>query len=206
MTLCQQFLDQEAIDEESETIPRYSFVPIPEEGKKNLKCLQLQQEFLDKANGYDKEKRKRLARYPGVPWFESMPPRSKPRFGVTEQELLVVVRLYRPIKKDHHGFQTNLSNLKYLQELYILGSNYLSELRDLIKCPTDLMTGCDVSDDPPWVKKEDKKTNKFALKVIPATKPRQTLKEKYRSGFFYIEGCFYNDMRSDTLHNLRYIS
>ena len=31
------------------------------------------------------------------------------------------------------------------QEFHLLGTNYLSQLRDLIKCPTDLMTGGDMS-------------------------------------------------------------
>ena len=51
-----------------------------------------------------------------------------------------------------------------LQEFHILGSNYLSQLRDLIKCPTDLMTGGDVSENPPWVKKVD------TLPPVPSAK------------------------------------
>lgn len=70
------------------------------------------------------------------------------------------------------------------------GSNTLSELRDFIKCPIDFMIPDDVSDNP------------FATVVNPVTgktekcwDSKKKYKDIYKSGFFYIEGCFYNDMR-----------
>ena len=64
------------------------------------------------------------------------------------------------------------------------------------------MTGGDMSETPPWLKKDPPQqtvNKKFPLKVIPMAKStkdnKATLRETYRSGFFYIEGCFYNDMR-----------
>merc|ERR1712029_906962 len=58
----------------------------------NLKCLQLQKDFLTMANTYDKEKRKRTARYPGIQWFESAPPKAaKGRMGLIENQMVVAV-------------------------------------------------------------------------------------------------------------------
>jgi len=203
--MCQQFLDNEAgeVVSEVETIPRYAFAPIPKAGAESLKCLQLQQDFIDMANTYDKEKRKRMSRYPGVHWFESAPPKAaRGNRTLMENQMLVAVRIYRPFKKDLQQPTLSLNNTKFLQEFHLLGTNYLSQLRDLIKCPTDLMTGGDISNHPPWVKKVDpvhveRSKDSFHLKVIPIKKDEETqyLKKAYKSGFFFIEGCFYNDMR-----------
>lgn len=69
----------------------------------------------------------------------------------------------------------------------------LSDLRDKIKCVADLTTVPDVrgggegAPDP-------------ADPAAPPVGP--PAKEVYRSGFFYIEGTFYNDTRSQRLLNL----
>jgi len=205
---CQQFAEPELQSSSdpvattfSDTLPRFAFHPIPKEGSQSLKCLELQQAFLDNATGYDKEKRKKMSRYPGIHWFEAAPPKPhKGRLGMMEEQMIVTVRIYRPFKKDLQQPNLTLNSTKYVQEFHLLGTNYLSQLRDLIKCPTDLMTGGDMSENPPWVKKveplvPDKK--EYPLKVIQMKKSEETsyFKKAYKSGFFYIEGCFYNDMR-----------
>ena len=45
------------------TLPRFAVTPIAIEGLENLRCLQLQQDFLQQATGYDREKRKRTSRF-----------------------------------------------------------------------------------------------------------------------------------------------
>jgi len=70
----------------------------------------------------------------------------------------------------------------------------LTELRDLIKCPSDLVIAGEMSNNPKLTPKEASKMQKA--------------KEMYRSGFIYVEGTFYNDMRwpecvdySETIRN-----
>jgi len=208
MPICQPFEEADArpggegLTANDKTLPRFAVTPIPIEGLENLRCLQLQHDFLQQATGYDREKRKRTSRYPGNHWFESAPPKgARGRLGMVEDQVLLTVKIYRPVKKDLQQPTLTLNNTRCLQEFHILGSNYLSQLRDLIKCPTDLMTGGDVSENPPWVKKVDTlppvpSAKDYHLKVIPVKKKEETyFKKVYKSGFFYIEGCFYNDMR-----------
>jgi hypothetical protein len=66
----------------------------------------------------------------------------------------------------------------------------LSQLRDFIKCPVDHMIPDDVSKEP------------FSVSVNPSTghpaycwDEKKRNKDLYKSGFLFIEGCFYNDMR-----------
>ena len=89
----------------------------------------------------------------------------------------------------------------------------LSELRDHIKCAADLMIAGDVSNDPPWKEKMTQVQRHLALGPLPASRakfaPRAVrkpyAKEQYKSGFFYIEGCFYNDMRWPECIDYRYL-
>ena len=76
---CQQFAEPELQSSSdpvattfSDTLPRFAFHPIPKEGSQSLKCLELQQAFLDNATGYDKEKRKKMSRYPGIHWYDQI--------------------------------------------------------------------------------------------------------------------------------------
>ena len=65
------------------------------------------------------------------------------------------------------------------------------------------MIAGDVASEPPWKDKLAKLQRSLALGPIPASRakfaPRALrkpmAKEVYKSGFFYIEGCFYNDLR-----------
>uniref|UniRef100_A0A0K2UFP8 snRNA-activating protein complex subunit 3 n=1 Tax=Lepeophtheirus salmonis TaxID=72036 RepID=A0A0K2UFP8_LEPSM len=91
-------------------------------------------------------------------------------------QLLVVVRIYRPIKYDTHRHSL-LDRTRYTQELYLLGKNKLSELRDHIKCALDHSVSADLSHYP------------------NESKSVKNGKELYKSGFLFINDCFYNDMR-----------
>jgi snRNA-activating protein complex subunit 3 len=92
-------------------------------------------------------------------------------------QIVAVVRVYRPVKSTNRIPTVMFNKLRYNQEIYLLGSNKLSELRDFIKCPMDVMRPGDVSKDPSKVA-QGKRAN-----------------EMYKGGFFYINGCFYNDTR-----------
>ena len=97
---------------------------IPEVGKRKLTCLSLQSEFLEKAQWYDKHKRMRNSRHQNNNWFEAAPEiPTTVNSKVLEKEILTVVRVYRPIKKDSFSAPVNLGNMRYVQEFYLLGSN-----------------------------------------------------------------------------------
>jgi len=63
-----------------------------------------------------------------------------------------------------------------VQEFLLLGSQCLTELRDKIFCPADGMILGDQSDNPDQIS-------------------QLAAKEQFKSGFFFIEGVFYNDRR-----------
>ena len=67
-----------------------------------------------------------------------------------------------------------------------------------------------VPDHPPWVKKVDpvhveRSKDSFHLKVIPIKKDEETqyLKKAYKSGFFFIQGSFYN-MRHESYKSVHF--
>ena len=75
------------------------------------------------------------------------------------------------------------------------------------------MIAGDVSNDPPWKEKMTQVQRHLSLGPLPASRakfaPRAVrkpyAKEQYKSGFFYIEGCFYNDMRWPECIDYRYL-
>jgi len=207
----QAFMDPGPVNETERELglnkyPKYHATKIPEVGKESLRCLALQSKFLEEANTYDKHKRSRISRHPHDNWLEATPVKPKiisPKMN--EQEILLVVRVYRPIRRDVEKYAINLANLRYVQELYMLGSNMLSELRDHIKCAADSMVAGDMSDMPPWKEKEDRlktwrgmgfdSSRRFRTNFADPPPRKIFAKESYPSGFIFIEGCFYNDMR-----------
>lgn len=185
---------------------KYHATRIPEVGKQNLRCLALQAKFLENARSYDKHKRARISRHPNDNWLEAMPVKPKKiSHKVNEKEILLAIRIYRPVKKEAERYAINLANMRYVQELYMLGSNMLSELRDHIKCNADNMIAGDMSDNPPWKERSERikrwrgigfdDSQTFGAKVSNPLPRKMTAKEAYPSGFLYIEDCFYNDMR-----------
>lgn len=91
-------------------------------------------------------------------------------------EVLITVRIYEPFKfkSDTH----NVTTPKFCQEWLLLGSQYLTELRDKIYCQCNWGPFFDISEtypnDPPRCKSE---------------------KRSHKSGFFFITDKFYNDTR-----------
>ena len=223
-------------------LPRYTSAGIPKAGKDSLSCLLLQQEFLDKATSYDKDKRMRAARLNSLTWFETAPnkpgtlrkgaignevfflfffflsnvrflPKTFPNGEIYSKfdffQVLIVMRIYKPTTKrittmeGTLGAYNNLSLARFTQELHVLGSNTLEQLRDVIRCHHDHMIPGDKSKDAILNDEADSLTSitkeSLGHKFVPTKKDDserdRTTGEIYRSGFFYIEGCFYNDMR-----------
>lgn len=93
-------------------------------------------------------------------------------FLLPEQELKILIRLYRPARVTHAG--RTIERPVFSQEFECLGTNLLTELRDKISCICNDKRFFDVSEDPeaPLPTKE--------------TDP----------GYFFITDTFYNDKRN----------
>ena len=107
-------------------------------------------------------------------------------------QILISVRVYRPIKGTVKNVAASMSTAnRFVQEIHMLGSNKLSELKDLIKCSGDYIIPGDVS-------KTAGKSNKrpdTLTSYVNEKSGGQMSKEIYKSAFIFIEDCFYNDMR-----------
>ena len=58
----------------------------------------------------------RMCRYPGNHWFESAPPKgARGRLGMVEDQVLLTVKIYRPVKKDQQQPTLTLNNTRCLQ-------------------------------------------------------------------------------------------
>ena len=58
----------------------------------------------------------RMCRYPGNHWFESAPPKgARGRLGMVEDQVLLTVKIYRPVKKDLQQPTLTLNNTRCLQ-------------------------------------------------------------------------------------------
>ena len=66
----------------------------------------------------------RTLRHQNNNWFEAAPPiPTTINNKVTDHESLVVVRVYRPIKKESPNSAAYIGNMRYVQEFHLLGSN-----------------------------------------------------------------------------------
>ena len=96
---------------------------------------------------------------------------------------VLTVQLYRPIRFSTHFGNTHRYSFVCDQELQVLSSQYLTELRDAFTCVSDISNPNDCSDNP-----------RAALNI--------TSSDVYKSGFFFINNTFFNDMRNK--HNRDY--
>lgn len=96
---------------------------------------------------------------------------------IQDPEALLCVQVFRPEQKISLNSPNNrLPNFHIDQEFMVLGCQYLTELRDKIECVSDKAIPGDYSE-------------------CPKLAPEITCKDLYKSGFFYFNGVFYNDMR-----------
>ncbi|XP_075065970.1 snRNA-activating protein complex subunit 3 isoform X2 [Mixophyes fleayi] len=89
---------------------------------------------------------------------------------VDEGELVLTVNILYPIIFHKHR------EYKPHETMLVLGSQKLTELRDAIKCVSDLQIGGEFSNNPDLA-------------------PENICKDLFKSAFFYFEGVFYNDKR-----------
>ncbi|KAM5193223.1 snRNA-activating protein complex subunit 3 isoform 1-T1 [Mantella aurantiaca] len=89
---------------------------------------------------------------------------------VDEGELVLTLNLLYPMIFHKHKY------FKPYETILVLGSQRLAELRDAIKCVSDLQIGGEFSNNPDMA-------------------PENICKDLFKSAFFYFEGIFYNDMR-----------
>ncbi|TRY63218.1 hypothetical protein TCAL_10334 [Tigriopus californicus] len=166
------------VDEDGCT--RFKMMPIPEMGPSLLETLAHGADFRANASKYEKYRHQRQLRHQNSNWLDATPfvPPNRLASKATETDIVVIVRVYKSFKSTNLNPKFTVNNLKYSQEIMMLGTNKLSELRDFIRCHADHFITQDVSDNPQDAQTSQKKS-----------------KDIYKSGFFYIEGCFYNDHR-----------
>ncbi|KAG8595496.1 hypothetical protein GDO81_001538 [Engystomops pustulosus] len=89
---------------------------------------------------------------------------------VDEGELVLTLEVFHPVVyQKSNGNKPNVA-------IQVLGTQKLTELRDAIKCVSDLQIGGEFSSNPDLA-------------------PENICKDLFKSAFFYFEGVFYNDMR-----------
>lgn len=93
-------------------------------------------------------------------------------FCVQHPDVIITAHVHQP-NNTHLSFNMKIG---LDQTLLVLGCERLTDLRDKITCVNDLAIAGDLSENPDFT-------------------PEHYAKDIYKSGFFYIEGCFYNDFR-----------
>lgn len=94
-------------------------------------------------------------------------------------EVVLSVQIYVPERRTESKCSFTYAKVPAFQvdqEFLVLGSQYLTELRDRIECVSDKAIPGEFSE-------------------CPLLEPNVTCKDLYKSGFFCINGTFYNDMR-----------
>jgi len=160
-------------------ILKFRQMPIPEIGRSKLKTLHLQQRWLVKSKEKRcyKQKRKRQSKSDNDHWFHAEKPQQRTNADFTDKKTLFCVRVYRPFKHLQSHSAGNVV-IRYSQEIWLLGYHTLANLRDQIRCTADLHIVGEQQTDT-----ERARANRA--------------QDVYKSGFIYIEGCFYNDARNE---------
>ncbi|XP_063978030.1 snRNA-activating protein complex subunit 3 isoform X2 [Diachasmimorpha longicaudata] len=96
--------------------------------------------------------------------------------AIPGEDILLSIRVYKPYSSD----PSYESKLKLSTVILMLGDQTLDKLRDKITCLSDLTIAEEISEDP------QRGNRGIANRDI------------YKSGFFFIEDTFYNDMRDET--------
>ncbi|XP_034949186.1 snRNA-activating protein complex subunit 3 [Chelonus insularis] len=98
-------------------------------------------------------------------------PKAKPG-----EDILIFIRVYKPFSAKSEDSRSRHTKIRLAHVIAMLGRQTLAELRDKIQCLSDLSVTKESSEHPNTI-----------VEV--------TNKDIYKSGFFYIENTFYNDMR-----------
>ncbi|ETN61663.1 snRNA-activating protein complex subunit 3 [Anopheles darlingi] len=97
------------------------------------------------------------------------------------QEMLLVLRFYEPFK---YKMGLRVGHPKFSHEVYVLSSQFLTELKDCSFCTSDAGPFYEMSE------------NRSAWSF-----PRVVNEETPKPGFFFIHDTFYNDLRHDSHHD-----
>lgn len=117
----------------------------------------------------------RFLKYTGIKWLDKQQIKDDCEPDLTPgSELLVTIRLYAPFR--HEVGKPCHKVASGCQEISALGSTTLADLRDSFACAADNVICQDISSNP------------FQTSMPKA-------KDTYKSGMFYIEETFYDDMR-----------
>ncbi|XP_076335950.1 proximal sequence element A Pbp49 isoform X1 [Tachypleus tridentatus] len=92
-------------------------------------------------------------------------------------DVLLTVQIFRPVQIVSNQKYRGVESLLVDQEVAVLGQQKLTQLRDSIGCVSDIAVPGDFSENPNFP-------------------PELRAEDLYKSGFFYINGVFYNDMRN----------
>lgn len=163
-------------------IAKFYKTTISPAGRRSLKTLCLQDEWLDRTNIHSnnnkfKQRRIRQSKHDNDHWFTAeKPPSTKLNTELVDDAVVVVVRVYRPYRHLAPFQSYGQTSIKYAQEILLLGHHTLADLREKIWCPADMNAVGPQQVD---------------TLACPATRAGDV----YKSGFFYIEGTFYNDLR-----------
>jgi len=164
---------------------------IPAEGKESLVTLEIQARELEKrkttlsyrqmACQLHKYKRTNFQLLDG---FRERNELKKLRHGYVPPDVLMNVSLAKPYNRVLEYHEIRLGRLLTMDSMYqVLGHLPLTALRDKISCQGDWSVMKDLSDTPDAL-------------------PNELAKDKNPSGFFYINGVFYNDTRNGEMFEL----
>ncbi|KAL7287430.1 hypothetical protein TKK_0018539 [Trichogramma kaykai] len=107
---------------------------------------------------------------------------SVPRL-IPNEDMLVIVRVYTPFTSRNKLSTGSLGKLSINLVVAMLGSQTLDKLRDVISCVSDMAISTEMSAAP------------------IRSHATQMAKNVYKSGFFFIENTFYNDLRDPNNHD-----
>lgn len=159
-------------------VPKFFQSKMPEVAAQSLKTCFMQNKWLGISQGCRKLRGKRRRNHfeDNDHWWQSQPKLPKNlNHNVTDREKLYCIRVYRPFV--HIGQNVgSTKDISYSQEIWMLGHHNLADLRDTIACPADFHC--------------------VGVQVDTIKTPAQRAIDVYRSGFFYINGTFYNDTRN----------
>ena len=166
---------------QEDSVSRFYRTPISEDARAKMKTLEFQQQWLDilqsDRGSSAKARRKRLSRNDNDHWWLAERPEAGIKnWDLTDRTTVYRVRMYRPTQHFHED-HVGASNLKYSQEVWLLGHHTLTDLRDIFWCNADL-------------------NSVGAQQVDTVMKPALKAREVYTSGMIYMDGTFYIDRRN----------
>jgi snRNA-activating protein complex subunit 3 len=152
--------------------PKVPHIPKP---ALKLKCMR---ELLDRQKNTDPKRSMRLTKYNKHRYFKQPVDTCPPDLQCNE-EILLSIRIYEPF---NYTVETSIAHHpRFQQEFFVLGSQYLTELRDKLFCQSNYGPFYDISELPDFDREVPAKTDS--------------------SGFFFIQNTFYNDTRNLENHD-----